>query len=214
MARRNFTATNRPQHRTSKTADSVEPGSYRAFITQLAVRNIPNKKSGEDEEKLLVRFRLEGEKVERSEWFPLSWSALDNPQGDQPAFWNLFNDLGYATKAVPEKNAPDGPSVFEIDDDGEKYRAAIGSYKMKRPTVVLEIERREAKNNFERDTRADERGLLNSIKAAKPAPKMKRKTTQKPAKKLTAKKAAAAAAALAAKAKKEAAAAAEIALDF
>lgn len=196
MARRNFAASNRPQHRTSKTAESVEPGSYRAFITQLAVRNIPNKKSGEDEEKLLVRFRLEGEKIERSEWFPLSWSALDNPQGDQPAFWNLFNDLGFATKAEPAPNAEDGPSVFEIDDAGEEYRAAIGSYKMKRPTVVLEIEQREAKNQFEKDTRADERGLLNTIKAASAAPKRKRSITQQVA------------------AKKEAAAAAEIALDF
>ena len=196
MARRNFAASDRPQHRTSKTAESVEPGSYRAFITQLAVRNIPNKKSGEDEEKLLVRFRLEGEKIERSDWCPLSWSAIDNPQGDQPALWNLFNDLGFATQAEPAPNAEDGPSVFEIDDAGEEYRAAIGSYKMKQPTVVLEIEQREAKNQFERDTRADERGLLNTIKAASAAPKRKRSIQQNVA------------------SKKEAAAAAEIVLDF
>lgn len=195
MARRNFAASDRPQHRTSKTADSVEPGSYRAFITQLAVRNIPNKKSGEDEEKLLVRFRLEGEKIERAEWFPLSWSAIDNPQGDQPAFWNLFQDIGFATKAAPEKNAPDGPSVFEIDDAGEQYRAAIGSYTLAQPTIQLEIERREARNQFERDTRADARGLLNSIKAASPATKRKPSITQKVA-------------------DKETTAAAEIALDF
>ncbi len=196
MARRNFAASDRPQHRTSVIAESVEPGSYRAFITQLAVRNTPNKKTGEDEEKLLIRYQLEGEKIDRTEWFPLSWAALDNPNGDNPALWNLFNDLGYATQAEPSANAEDGPSVFEIDDAGEKYRAAIGDYKMKRPTIVLEIEQREAKNKFERDTRADERGLLNSIKAASVAPKRKRSIKQETA------------------AKKEAVATAEIALDF
>tara|TARA_R110000851_G_scaffold108073_2_gene228918 strand:- start:19831 stop:20427 length:597 start_codon:yes stop_codon:yes gene_type:complete len=190
MARRNFAASDRPQHRTSVVPESVEPGSYRAFITQLAVRNTPSKKTGEDEEKMLIRFRLEGETIDRAEWFPLSWAALDNPNGDNPALWNLFNDIGYATKAEPAKNAEDGPNIFEISDDGEEYRAAIGDYKLARPTVILEIEQRLAKNSFERDTRADENGLLNTITEAKAAPKKKKNPKQKVAAKTAAKAAA------------------------
>jgi len=187
MARRNFTATNRPQHRNSVVAESVEAGTYRAFITQLAVRNTPSKKTGEDEEKMLIRFRLEGEKIDRTEWFPLSWAALDNPNGDNPALWNLFNDIGYATKAEPAKNAEDGPNIFEIDDEGEEYRAAIGDYKLARPTVLLEIDQRLAKNSFERDTRADERGMLNTITEVCAAPKKTKSKNQKVAAKTAAK---------------------------
>lgn len=145
----------------TRTPDTLMEGTYTAKLVNMSVRL-----AGKAKERVYLGLQIEGEAVVRRFELPLAFSATTNPQGADPRHIGLFGALLEYTKARPEKEAADGPSVFGYTQDGEPIHVALGKYEpsgKKNAELLVHIDRLEA-NDFQINTgRCDRANYVNAL---------------------------------------------------
>ena len=176
----NFRSTTaRNEVRPTPRPESIPSGTYDVTIEQIAVRDTNGI------EKAIVRYRVKGERVARTEWLNLQWATIDNPMGCQHEIFARFAELCIVTRAAGNAKSRESVGVYGRTEDEQDINIAVGDYDLENTSCRFEIVQREATNQFELDKLADDRHMLNVIDTAlPPLPKKasKTKTASKAAK--------------------------------